>query len=67
MNTKLTPKCKKCGHRFPLGFDDGCDLPIMVTFQLEDGSKVNMCRDCLIDLGKAKENGTEDEFWDGVL
>lgn len=67
MSVQVTPKCKKCGNRFPMAFNDFCDMPVMVCFETEDGQKISLCRNCLCELGRAKENGTEDEFWDGIL
>lgn len=66
MNIQMTPKCRKCGRRFPLGFDDGSGLPIMVSFETEDGQKINLCRQCLCELGRAKENGTVDDFFKSI-
>lgn len=66
MKIQTTPKCKKCGHRFPMGFDDGSGLPVMVGFETKDGKTINLCKHCLIELGKAKENGTIDEFFKSI-
>ena len=58
---ELTPKCKRCGHRLAISPNDR--LPAMVGFELEDGTVINLCRDCLMDLGKAKQQGRADEFF----
>lgn len=57
----LTPKCMCCGERYPISPNDR--LPAMVGFELEDGNVINLCRDCLMDLGKEKAQGREDQFF----
>ena len=62
MKIQMTPKCKRCGRRFPI-IDDGSGMPIMLRFDTEKGSKIPVCRYCLIDLGKMRETGNLDEFF----
>ena len=57
----LTPECSRCGKRLPILVTD--KLPAMVGFEMEDGSVINLCRNCIMDLGRAKEHGTTDEFF----
>lgn len=59
--TEMTPECMRCRKRLPISPNDR--LPAMVGFELEDGKVINLCRDCLMKLGKAKEQGTEDRFF----
>ena len=56
----LTPKCKKCGQRYPIIMGD--ELPAMVGFQLEDGKTYNICKRCLMDLGEMNEDDREKFF-----
>ena len=58
---ELTPKCTRCRQRFPMSGNDR--LPAMVGFELEDGTVINLCRDCIMLLGRAKQEGWEDEFF----
>ena len=56
-----TPKCDKCGKRMPILPTDM--TPAMVGFELEDGKVINLCRKCIMELGKAKQEGRADEFF----
>ena len=58
---EMTPECMRCGQSFPICDNDR--LPAMVGFELEDGTVINLCRYCIMDLGKAKQLGREDEFF----
>jgi len=50
-------KCKKCGKEFEVGNrPDG--LPNGVGFEMEDGSIINICTECIIKNG---EEGYENE------
>lgn len=60
----ILPKCEKCGSRPFSMTSDG--LPAMVGFELEDGTVINLCKHCLMDLGRAKESGNMEE-WDKFL
>ena len=57
----LTPECKRCKNRLPIRPWD--TIPAMCGFKLEDGTVINLCRNCIMDLGKAKEQGKADEFF----
>ena len=57
----ITPKCRRCKRRYPI--IPGAELPAMVGFVLEDGTKINLCKNCIEDLGRAKQNGTADDFF----
>ena len=51
-------KCDKCGAVFISGQRaDG--LPNGIGFALQDGTVVNMCANCMIQLGKLREAGDE--------
>lgn len=56
-----TPECKRCKKRLPMNPHDR--IPAMVGFVLDDGTKLNICRNCLEDLGKYKEQGRTDDFF----
>lgn len=58
---QMTPECKKCKKRYLMNPHDR--LPAMVGFKMEDGSVINICRGCLEELGRAKEQGRENEFF----
>ena len=60
MFSNLTPKCRCCGNRFAPSPND--KEPIMVGFELEDGTVINLCRYCLKRLESAQEQGNADEF-----
>lgn len=50
----MTPKCKKCGKRYPIGnLPNG--VPAMIGFQLKDGSVMNICGNCICDVGGMTE------------
>ena len=57
----LTPECKRCGKRLPIVPWD--TIPAMVGFKMEDGSTINLCKYCIMDLGRAKEQGKTDDFF----
>ena len=50
MKSRLTPPCNRCGKRVRYGYTNG--IPNMVGLQANDGSIFNICKDCLIVLGK---------------
>ena len=58
----VTPPCNRCGRRYPI-IEDGSGMPIMVSVNTAKGSKINICRYCLLELGKMKESGNLDEFY----
>lgn len=53
MQRNLTPPCSKCGKSKII--DMNAALPAMVGFQMEDGSIINLCSDCLMKLGQMNE------------
>ena len=57
----LTPECNRCKKRLPMSHFD--TIPAMVGFKLEDGTVINLCKNCIMDLGRAKEQGKADEFF----
>ena len=56
----VTPKCKKCGKRYPIIMGD--DIPAMVGFQMEDGKVYNICKRCLMELGSMDDDEREQFF-----
>ena len=58
--SNLTPKCKKCGQRYPIILGD--DLPAMVGFVTEDGKQINVCKRCIMDLGRMNDDEKEQFF-----
>ena len=58
---EMTPKCDRCHHRLIMTPAD--KFPAMVGFQLEDGNVINLCRNCIEDLGRAKQEGKTDDFF----
>ena len=54
---KKTPRCCHCGKRYPLDLAQNMDFPIMLGFQLEDGTVLNYCYKCISYVGKKKTEG----------
>lgn len=65
MKTMMTPKCKRCKKRV-LMIDDGSGLPAMMGFQCKNGKTLNICRNCMIEMGKDVESGNMEE-WNKLL
>lgn len=54
-------KCDNCKKEFKSGNrEDG--IPNGVGFQMEDGTTITLCADCLIELGKLDEKGRNKFF-----
>ena len=53
-------RCTKCGKSFTLGNVGG--LPNGVGFQLEDGTLINICRECLIKVGEMDDKDRDNFF-----
>ena len=47
-------KCSVCGKNFKPG-NTSNGLPNGVGFELEDGTMINMCQKCIIELGKLSD------------
>ena len=62
MKMSMTPPCTKCGKRWKLGNTNG--MPNMVGFGLDDGRVINICQECMIELGKLDEQGKDKFFED---
>lgn len=43
-------KCSQCGKTYQYGFRPDC-LPAGVGFVLEDGTRVDVCTDCIMRIG----------------
>ena len=54
MTLRKTPPCNRCGKRVRFGNTNG--IPNMVGLQANDGSIINICKDCLIALGKMNDD-----------
>lgn len=61
---KMTPRCSKCGTRYPVGFKN--NVPTMVGFVLKNGNTVNVCNICMIQLGKCKTDEEKDKFFNDI-
>ena len=46
---QYTPPCNMCGNRLPINYND--ESPAMVGL-VKFGETINICRDCLIKIGK---------------
>lgn len=57
-------KCNKCGKKFKNGNTNG--LPNGLGFQLHSGEVLNLCRDCIIELGTIKNEKKRDEFFNAI-
>ena len=58
-------KCDKCGNIFISGNTPN-GLPNGVGFQMQDGRVITLCQACIMEIGKLKEAGKEEEiksFW----
>lgn len=49
-------KCNKCNSVFISG-NNADGLPNGVGFELEDGRLINLCHNCIMELGKIKAAG----------
>lgn len=49
----FTPPCTNCKKRTTVGNTNG--IPNMVGFQMKDGKTINLCQECLIQLGKLSD------------
>ena len=56
-------QCDKCGRTFVDG-SHGDGIPNGVGFMLDDGRLINLCANCIIKLGKLKEEGKKKFFED---
>lgn len=57
-------KCRKCGKTITVGNTNG--LPNGVGFQLEDGTILNVCQSCLMEVGAMSDEDREKWFADFV-
>ena len=63
MRMMLTPKCDLCGERIvvPEEPQTVADLfPAMIGFEFEDGTMINVCRDCMDKLGESYGSSGKD-------
>jgi hypothetical protein len=51
-------KCDKCKSNFLIG-NRADGTPNGVGFQLQDGRIINLCADCINEIGRLKEAGEE--------
>lgn len=61
MLANITPKCKGCGKRYPIIAGD--DLPAMLGFVTRDGRRINVCKHCIMKMGRSTEEEKK-EFFD---
>ena len=53
-------RCTKCGKSFTPGNVGG--LPNGVGFQLDNGTLINICRECLIEVGEMDDKDRDKFF-----
>lgn len=54
-------KCDKCKKEFKAG-NRADGLPNGVGFEMEDGTVITLCAECLMELGKLDDKGKEEFF-----
>ena len=57
---QMTPECDRCHHQLPILPTD--ETPAMLGFRTKQGKIVNICRNCLTELGRIVEQGEADKF-----
>ena len=55
--------CSSCGRRIRSGNSNG--MPNAIGFVQADGTLVNLCQQCIIELGKMSDKN-KDEFLEGL-
>lgn len=65
-NMKKTPKCDKCGKRYFINHPTG-GVPVMLGFQLEDGSVLNYCYKCIEEIGKESASFRSDAYKENLM
>lgn len=64
MKANMNLMCSKCGKRFKIGNTNG--MPNGCGFMMDDGTLINVCQQCLIELGgMSKEE--KDAFFADIL
>ena len=61
---RYTPECDRCHNELPILPTD--ETPAMLGFQTKTGKMINLCRNCLIELGRIVEQGKADKFLDDL-
>lgn len=61
----MTPKCKKCGNRYPINYADKYGLPTMLGFKQKNGTQINVCFKCIQKLG-AMPDSEKDKFFEDL-
>lgn len=66
---KKTPACSKCGKRYLLNHPTPDNVPVMVGFELEDGTVLNYCYRCIVEqtdiYNQISENINNDSLMEG--
>ena len=57
---QMTPPCDRCHNQLPILPTD--ETPAMLGFRTKQGKIVNLCRNCLEELGRIVEQGEADKF-----
>ena len=57
VSQKLTPECDRCGNRMPI--IPGDDIPAMLGFEHKSGTVINLCRNCIIEIGGNEDMAKE--------
>ena len=64
MKARMDLMCTVCGKRFKMGNTNG--MPNGCGFMCKDGTLINMCQQCIVDLGRMTE-AEKNKFFEDLL